>query len=658
MSPFLADVPEVMPVDMDRMRGLVAKQQAVHDGILQNIKEFEDQYEADKQVNASRVAAFTIVQEDAGSQSKLRSATSLASRMHNKKKRGLSFEQRRQDGLAHQELIRAQYFMQQQSQEDRAAKRLQEMFAEQKRRAFYVQAKKNEQCKIREDLIREQRNAWSRFYDKAHEKSAEDRHPQRPRTKGLLSRSMSAPMALTVEDEPVYRRAMESHRNYNDTLCKWNDLVEENTRRSDLHWRRTTGFAPVRPKEVKKMRQGGNSPARPLSPGSPDGAGSSASICPDSSTLRRSTTWAQWVARKQKVDQHHIHLDELGTQKSKRTEEKLEMASKRKDAEVQKVRHNAESYNESWTERQKEVVERKQKIMEDGFADTHEKHQRVEERHAEFRQRELEELARRAEVTDGRIRSATTLASELLIKSEESRRAKIQEKVSKSEEILAEIHGDLVKKGKANACPNGTSSTGLKEKVSEDFRRKAEHEMKEKDARKEKLFKQRSMGVLDRLREDRGKCGKVAREHSSLEETLGLDNDLAPSPANHNSSVQSLTVMSDEPWDSFPVTPAAAGSVVQTPSFTQTPSYAQSPLLTRPAALRPASLDNEGRPGSSSVSAVAVGSRPGTRQGVETGVEANDEVVDDEEEIDDTFLEELEKRSSKWLKEMRAKRDM
>lgn len=659
-SPWVYNIHDEMPVDMDRMRELVAKQQAVYDGIVSNMRAFEEQYEVDRQINTSM---HELGDEGDSGLAKDRSAFALASKMHSKKKRAKTFQQRRNDELANQELARMRFILAQQEQEDRAAKRLQEMLASQKRRAFYVQARKNEQMKIRHDMARDEKNAWSRFYDKEHAKRQQESLLDRPSTQQRsLKKSLSAPIPLKLEDEPVYRRALDSHKLYADTLVKWNNLVEENSRRSDLFWRRTTGFAPSRPRRrtpALLRHQGGASPS-PTSPNSSGDEAGKTRMNTDSPTPRRRPSWH---SRKQKVDEYHDCLEELGNRKAKRTEEKLEEAGKRRDGEVQQKKQSAETYMENWSERQRQVVQRKHKILEDGFADMGAKERQFAERYAENRENELMELERRKEANEMRMRRALTQAGEIEAKTEERRRSKLHEKVSKSEEILAGIQEDLVKKSEnAGTASCGTGSISIREKVSEDFRRKAEREMKDKDARKEKLLHQRSMGMLDRLREDRGKNGKVTR-NSIMNVTITSSVDAGSTPGTPTQSSTLKRALTPVPLtsveDSWEMSPPGStmthtlSNMLQTPSaIERTPSHAPSPTnsrtphsMVRSPSILAGPLDIEG-PGNATLPevAAAMGSRPSSRSS--------------DDGFDDSFLEDLEKRSSRWLHEMRRKQDI
>jgi|Transcript_56144 hypothetical protein len=150
---------------------------------------------------------------------------------------------------------------------DRLAERRQhELVEKQFHKSLASQQKRNEQQKMLKELQRFQDHQFELLQLKHHPESVSTQkhlppvaHPNAPRTapsSGVGSSKSEPIMARTMGSEPIYRDMQQSHKLFASTLDRWRSFEADNEKRTEAYWRKMLQGERKKESEKKESKLG------------------------------------------------------------------------------------------------------------------------------------------------------------------------------------------------------------------------------------------------------------------------------------------------------------------------------------------------------------------------------------------------------------------
>mmetsp|Transcript_35455 Transcript_35455/g.81809 ORF Transcript_35455/g.81809 Transcript_35455/m.81809 type:complete len:684 (+) Transcript_35455:76-2127(+) len=640
-----------------KAKALVSKQEAVLQGILKKMVEEEDS----GAISPSASDAFS----KAGSSQRFRSwssfsrpsqsattsasfqeastfdqqAWTVAKQILTRQEKKQAFWNQRKEHFEEARHRSEQRQIEREAAEARFAERQREIADEHRRRAFAAQQRRSEQQKVFRETLREQDRVCDEYYKNAS--------PRGSRSGAQTARSSPRHEKLESNEADIYRHMLQSHDLYSETVDRWRQQVAENDRRAEAFRRRMlkarTGSrlreernGTKKEESRKSLRKGalalvslpdkvqgesrrGSAHSQPSEvAGEEKVTGMSRSMpClregregARGKGLVRSKTVEQWNRRFQNVLSFSEELEQKAYRKQQQQEKNLEEGRRRIAAINKQVIMRAADRTKKWKERNDAAASRRQLNAVTSDADMVAKLAAGFQRKAELEKQRADELAEASASKWAQIESAQAAAALLLDKSEKALISKVQQR----DHMVAERHAMRLQEFAARADTGGPyqeqaeHAKSRKKELEEEFRLKAMKEMEMKSSR----HKGDSGPVLERQRTLK-KMRTFQRQHTELPADL-------PFPRSLEDEDELVAGMSHQvrPGESSLGLPLALES-----------KSGPARRLSR--------------------------SSPGKRVSVASVADSMASM--DDEDAEKAILQDLEQRSSNWMKEMRRQKE-
>eukprot|EP00931_Biecheleriopsis_adriatica_P087004 TRINITY_DN61530_c0_g1_i1.p1 TRINITY_DN61530_c0_g1~~TRINITY_DN61530_c0_g1_i1.p1 ORF type:complete len:715 (+),score=157.29 TRINITY_DN61530_c0_g1_i1:107-2146(+) len=540
--------------------------------------------------------------------------------------------------------------------EARFAERQKEIAEDNRRRAFASQQRRSEQQKTRKENLRELDRICDDYYK---EQSPRGRKSSPSPGSSPRQNHRSHPQQkASVADEDIYKHTVQSHGLYNETVERWRQQVSENDRRAEDFRRKVLKAvrSGSRQKEENVSGSKKSKGARRISgmhPASSDGRDTSPEVAltrtarsvPSSLGSSRvlSPTAGLWPQRRQKAMEWAMEVDRLEDEKLRRDEALLQAGRSRIARINQDTMDRAFEQARQWQIRNDTATARRKKNEVTSDAEMRQKMEDFARRRAELEQRHFEERAEAGDAKRHLVQSAQAAAQLLL----DGKERAMDEKVKERDDLLAERYAikleAYIKKVESGGpyYEKAERAKLQKKKLEETFRKKAMKEVEKKTSRQ--------IGVM----------GEIQKRASSPSSRAAMLSEMAKQP---KAAAVTAAAALERQWSNPPSrsAPPTAGSHLGSadPELTITPAdlgedLTQARVIAEAVADAPA-LEKRGphnvvrrspaqKPDSASDKAAV--RRPSILS-----------LSDDDGGAEDQLLQDLEKRSSSWMKEMRRKK--